>query len=217
MLIPQCSHPTSTMYCPSPSPDMECGWDSNTVAPIDQGEDWSIEHYYNNTECQQICLERSACKAYRLQDGVSGCEIFNVGLGKGASNVRNPTPHGSQWWDRNCQTHVPGACKTSAVGTATPPITTPGQTTPPEPTAPSAAPSQPLITSAPTAIPRAEPANIAKRDAPLPPYMSDLEYYWSNIYVAPACSCLISSAPSPTSSTTTTTYTSWTSHTVSLV
>jgi hypothetical protein len=86
---------------------MECGWNSNTIAPLDQGEDWSIEHYYNNTECQQVCLEHPNCKAYRLQDGITGCDIFNVALGAGGSNIISATPSGSQWWDRDCQKHIP--------------------------------------------------------------------------------------------------------------
>jgi hypothetical protein len=86
---------------------MECGWDSNTIAPLDQGEDWSIEHYYNNTECQQVCLDHPNCKAYRLQDGITGCDIFNVALGAGGSNIISATPSGSQWWDRDCQKYIP--------------------------------------------------------------------------------------------------------------
>jgi hypothetical protein len=103
------------MYCPVPSSGMECGYDSNTVAPIEQGQDWSVEKYYNSTECQQICLGKSECRAYRLQDGNFGCEIFNVGLGKGAKNVINPTPAGSQWWDRNCQKHAPVSDTSSVI------------------------------------------------------------------------------------------------------
>jgi hypothetical protein len=106
------------------------------------------------------------------------------------------------------------------------PTATPAETTPvmiPTSISLSASPSQPLVTTAPTLAPRvaeAEPevdhiANIAKRDAPLPPYMSDLAYFWSSIYLAPACSCLITSAKPATLSTTTLTRTVWTSSTVS--
>ncbi|KAF2649219.1 hypothetical protein K491DRAFT_211776 [Lophiostoma macrostomum CBS 122681] len=104
------AHPTSTMYCPIPSAGMECGWDTNTIAPAEQGEDWSIEHGYNPTECQQICLEHSGCKAYRIDGSdASGyhCEIFNVGLGVNGTNLISPTAKGTQWWDRDCQAHIP--------------------------------------------------------------------------------------------------------------
>lgn len=103
------SHPTSTMYCPVPSKGMTCGLDSNIIAPIDQGEDWSIEHYYNPEECQQVCLDHPLCKAYRVDGSAEKgwhCEIFNVGLGVNGSNVISAKP-GTQWWDRNCQEHVP--------------------------------------------------------------------------------------------------------------
>ncbi|KAF2690429.1 hypothetical protein K458DRAFT_103184 [Lentithecium fluviatile CBS 122367] len=210
-------HPTSTMFCPIPSSGMECGWDSNTVAPIEQGEDWSIEHYYNPEECQQVCLEHKLCRAYRIdgntQNGWS-CEIFNVGLGRNASNVINPTASGSQWWDRNCLAHIPTACRQS---TRTPPpisttISDPAIVTDPtDPTATTSTPAsaRPTITTAPTAVPR----GLSKRDAPLPPYMSDLSYFWSGMYLTPACSCLISSALPPAKSTSTRTVTSWTAST----
>lgn len=66
------------MYCPIPSSGMECGWDTNTIAPIDQGEDYSIEHYYNPEECQQVCLEHPLCRAYRVDGSDANgwsCEI----------------------------------------------------------------------------------------------------------------------------------------------
>lgn len=191
-------HPTSTRLCPSSSSGMECGYDSNTIAPIEQGEDWSIEHAIPPTECQQVCLEHSACKAYRV-DGSDqkgwNCEIFNVGLGKNASNVINATPKGTQWWDRNCQQHVFDACKTApALPNAAPFIPTP------------AVALQPIITPAPPAPPYAA---LAKRDAPLPPYMSDLSYFWSGVYLTPACSCIITSALPATLKTSTQVVTKW--------
>lgn len=103
------------MYCPIPSSGMECGWDTNTVAPIEQGEDWSIEPFHNPEECQQVCLEHPLCKAYRIDDATWRCEIFNVGIGKNASNLRNPTPNGSQWFDRDCQKHIPVNAATSSL------------------------------------------------------------------------------------------------------
>ena len=186
------SHPTSTALCPIPSPAQECGWDTNTIAPDKQQEDWSISDEGISTpeECHQACLSRPACKAYRWDDRSGNpCEIFNVGLGRGGANLINPTKGGSEWWDRGCQAHLPAGCKKA---TAT------GQ--PSKRTVPRAAkpvPADAVITPAPVPAPevvRAEPA-LAKRDAPLPPYMQDLEYYYSKLYVAPACSCIISSAP----------------------
>ncbi|KAF2265762.1 hypothetical protein CC78DRAFT_567339 [Lojkania enalia] len=207
-------HPTSTMYCPIPSQGMVCGVDSNTIAPIDQGEDWSIEHYYNPEECQQVCLDHPLCKAYRVDGSPQSgwnCEIFNVGLGVNASHVINPTIPGTQWWDRNCQQHIPGPCRARAVRTAAP-IQIEGDV---EPTAPAEnpavpTPAEPLITPEPTLVPRAD---IVKRSAELPDYMSDLSYFWSYVYLTPACSCLITSALPPVPSTTTSTVTRWTSST----
>ncbi|KAF2742225.1 hypothetical protein M011DRAFT_291215 [Sporormia fimetaria CBS 119925] len=221
-------HPTSTMYCPIPSSGMECGWDSNTVAPWDQGQDWSVEKGYNAEECQQICLSKPGCKAYRLQDGKSNCEIFNVGLGKGAKNVVNPTPSGSQWWDRNCQKHAPVGVSAvpedsglSADVIQTPCAAKAGENAPPAPTAPAAAlravrkaaaPAQPVVRSIPTPFPGAEAAAVQKRgvdELPLPKHLDDLNYYWDYIFVEPACSCIVSSVLPPTSATSTTTLTSW--------
>ncbi|KAF2735003.1 hypothetical protein EJ04DRAFT_563824 [Polyplosphaeria fusca] len=215
-------HPTSTMYCPIPSKGATCGLDSNIIAPIDQGEDWSIEHYYNPEECQQVCLEHPLCKAYRIDGSEEkgwGCEIFNVGLGVNGSNVISAKP-GTQWWDRNCQQHIPTPCKagtaptgagavTSADGQASTPIV-PRRLNPLHPRAP-------IITPAPILPRRAAPveerAVLEKRDAPLPPYMEDLSYFWSSVYLTPACSCLITSALPPTLKTTIPTVTKWTSST----
>lgn len=206
---------------------MECGWDSNTIAPWDQQEDFSIEHFQTPEQCQQLCLQRSACRAYRV-DGVSNtyCEIFNVGLGVNASHVINPTRSGTQWWDRNCQQHVPAPCRTGGSGpsrTAAPPDS---------PVTPTNAPTPMLTTgtvlysgsptsattggSVPTVTPPAH-LHLAKRDAPFPPYLEDLSYAWSSVYMIPACSCVISSAGEPQLVTTTMTATEWTSHTVSVL
>ncbi|KAF1846658.1 uncharacterized protein K460DRAFT_406852 [Cucurbitaria berberidis CBS 394.84] len=202
-------HPTSTKFCPSPSPAMECGWDSNTIAPLDQQEDHSIEHFQTPEECQQLCLERKACKAYRI-DGKTNtyCEIFNVGLGKNASNVINPTPNGNQWWDRNCGEHVPTPCRLG--GTAS-------RRTPP----PNLNPGVPVTPSLVVLTTDAHPATasitpgpaLAKRDTPFPPYLKDLSYPWSSMYMIPACSCIVSSAGEPVASTTVMTATKWTSST----
>ncbi|KAF2473768.1 uncharacterized protein BDR25DRAFT_341045 [Lindgomyces ingoldianus] len=216
-------HPTSTRLCPIPSPSMECGWSNpNIIAPLDQGEDWSIEHYYNSTECQQVCLEHPACKAYRVENadqGGSNCEIFNVGIGVNGSNVISASKGGvPQWWDRDCPDHAPTECKKGKLPTATPAKTTNPSTSRPKPTTVSAkhpVPRQPEITPAPQIekiVPR-EAMNLQKRIEPVPNYMSDLEYFWSSIYLIPACSCLITSAKPPTRSTTTSTVTSWTAST----
>ncbi|KAF1969657.1 hypothetical protein BU23DRAFT_652387 [Bimuria novae-zelandiae CBS 107.79] len=185
---------------------MECGWDTNTIAPIEQGQDWSVadEGISSVEECHQACLERDACRAYRW-DGKSGipCEIFNVGIGPNGANLLNPTPSGSQWWDRACQSHLPAGCKETSA------------TAPPSKRvvhAAKPAPAQPIITAAPVVAPEAvarAPA-LAKRDASFPEYMSDLTYFWSSLYVTPACSCIISSAQPPVPSNTTTTFTKYT-------
>jgi hypothetical protein len=61
-----------------------------------------------------------------------------------------------------------------------------------------AAPAQPIMTPGPTYLPKPKPrAAIAKRDIPFPPYLSDLSYVYSSVYVTPACSCLITSALPP--------------------
>ena len=116
----QCSHPTSTMYCPLPSAGMECGWDTNTVAPIEQGQDWSIERFQKPEECHQVCLQKSACRAYRIDGSAQDswqCEIFNVGIGSNGKNLINPTPNGTHWWDRNCPNHLP-VSKVSTLSTS---------------------------------------------------------------------------------------------------
>ncbi|KAF2020012.1 hypothetical protein BU24DRAFT_131256 [Aaosphaeria arxii CBS 175.79] len=208
------NHPTSTMFCPSPSPDMECGWDTNTVAPIEQGEDWSIEHFISPEECHQVCLQRSSCKAYRIDGTGPGswyCEIFNVGLGKNGANLRNPTPSGSQWWDRSCPTHLPAGCKPAQAPETTVPILTSPPPTP-SPASKQASPVSPIPTPAPTLPPR-QNAALAKRTTRLPEFLTDLEYYWSSIFLLPACTCIISSASPGTLKTTTTTFTSWTGST----
>ncbi|KAH7130458.1 hypothetical protein B0J11DRAFT_252449 [Dendryphion nanum] len=207
-----CSHPTSTMYCPIPSAGMECGWDTNTIAPIEQGEDWSIEHYYNPEECQQVCLERDACRAYRIDGSAQrgwNCEIFNVGLGANGTNLISPTPNGKQWWDRNCQKHIPAPCRGVRA-----PAPTPTPHIQPVPTAKRNLPNEVRAIPTPAVAPRAE-NGLSKRDVPLPDYLSDLEYFWSKIYVEPACSCLINSALPKTVKTTTTTYTKWIATTTS--
>lgn len=61
------------------------------------------------------------------------------------------------------------------------------------------------------------PARLAKRDAPFPPYLEDLSYAWSSVYMIPACSCVISSAGEPQLVTTTKTATEWTGYTVSFL
>ncbi|KAK3203002.1 hypothetical protein GRF29_154g1463753 [Pseudopithomyces chartarum] len=175
------SHPTATAYCPIPSAGMECGWDTNTIAPDRQGQDWSVADDGISTpeECHQACLTRSSCKAYRW-DAKQGlpCEIFNVGIGPGGANLINPTSRGNQWFDRACANHLPAGCKkTSATGA-------------PAKRAPHAAkpaPAHPVITAAPVPAPELvahEPA-LGKRDAPLPPYMEDLQYFWSTAHCAP--------------------------------
>lgn len=189
---------------------MECGWDTNTIAPDSQGEDWSISDDGISTpeECHQACLSRPACKAYRW-DSRSGnpCEIFNVGLGRGGANLINPTPSGSEWWDRGCQAHLPAGCK-KASATGRPVRRNAVRAARP-------APADAVITPAPEVV-RVEGAGLAKRDAPLPPYLEDLEYFYSKLYVTPACSCIISSAPKPVGRNTTTTFTRYTATVVSL-
>lgn len=184
---------------------MECGWDTNTIAPDRQGQDWSVADDGISTpeECHQACLTRSSCKAYRW-DAKQGlpCEIFNVGIGPGGANLINPTSRGTQWFDRACANHLPAGCKkTSATGA-------PAKRAP---RAAKPAPAHPVITAAPVPAPELvahEPA-LGKRDAPLPPYMEDLQYFWSSVYITPACSCIISSAAKPVPSNTTTTYTKY--------
>lgn len=105
------SQPTSTKYCPIPSPGMTCGISNpNIIAPDAQGEDWSLERgdIHNATECHQACLQHPLCRAYRAaidNDGNFDCEIFNVGLGVNGSNVISASK-GDQWWDRDCQVHL---------------------------------------------------------------------------------------------------------------
>ncbi|KAF1993380.1 hypothetical protein P154DRAFT_582865 [Amniculicola lignicola CBS 123094] len=216
-------HPTSTRLCPIPSPSMECGLGNpNIIAPADQEEDWSIEHYYNPTECQQVCLEHPLCKAYYItgseQEGWH-CEIFNKGLGPNGSNVISASTGGSkQWWDRNCQEHKPTQCIAGAAKTGTPAKTTAKtkSSKKPKPTMTKrGALAHPAITPAPVLVPRAGEAHMAKRDATLPGYLSELvpNNWWSYVYVTPACSCLITSALPPVPSTTTRTVTSWTTTT----
>lgn len=145
-------------------------------------------------------------------------------------NVISPTPNGNQWWDRNCQQHVPSPCRSSASASRLPPaptphppsivptisspiiLTTDGPSLPTVPTSP----LSPEVSSpaAPSITPRAV---LAKRDAPFPPYLSDLSYAWSSVYMIPACSCIVSSAGQPVLSTTTKTATEWTSSTVSFI
>ncbi|ORY18993.1 hypothetical protein BCR34DRAFT_582557 [Clohesyomyces aquaticus] len=207
------NHPTSTRYCPIPSAGMECAWSNpNIIAPLDQGEDWSIERgeIPNDTECQQICLQHPACKAYWV-NGPYSCEIFNVGLGVNASNVISASKGGNpQWWDRNCPDHVPTECKKpSMLPTRTPARTTiatpPTSAKPTKLVAKNPVPRQPVITPAP---------QLKKRIADPPDFLSsDLAYFWSSVYYIPACSCLITSAIPPTKSTTTVTRTSWTDST----
>lgn len=224
------SHPTSTLLCPIPSPSMECGWDSNTIAPIDQQEDFSIEHFQTPEQCQQICLQRSACRAYRIDGNTTAdtavyCEIFNLGLGVNASHVRNPTPGGSQWWDRNCQMHVPKPCRGRGSGSGGPTRTTNGTTStsvgPPVLTTETASyPGTATVnisttTTGALAPSITPPARLAKRDAPFPPYLEDLSYAWSSVYMVPACSCVVSFAGEPQLVTTTKTATEWTAYTVS--
>lgn len=101
------------MYCPMPSQGMTCGIDNpNIVAPEDQQEDWSIEHWVDPEQCLQTCLERDYCKAYRITgNAVDGwyCENFGLGLGVNGSNVISASA-GTVWWDRNCQVHLPVSC-----------------------------------------------------------------------------------------------------------
>ena len=193
---------------------MECGWDTNTIAPDRQGQDWSVADDGISTpeECHQACLTRSACKAYRW-DAKQGlpCEIFNVAIGPGGANLISPTARGSQWWDRNCAAHLPSGCKkSSATGSPSKSKRIPRAAVP--------APAHPLITAAPLPVPEllARKPALAKRDTPLPPYMEDLSYYWSSVYLTPACSCIISSAAAPVPSNTTTTYTKYTATEVRL-
>lgn len=62
-------------------------------------------------ECQQACLRRPACKAYRWDASIGNpCAIFNVGIGPNAAHLISPTPSGTQWFDRDCQVHAPAGC-----------------------------------------------------------------------------------------------------------
>lgn len=114
---------------------MECGWDTNTIGPSEQGLDASVfnDGIGSAEECHQACLLRPACKAYRWDSRIgSPCALFNVGIGPGASNLINPTPGGTQWYDRNCPADIPAGCTsarppylntTTAVPPALPAIT----------------------------------------------------------------------------------------------
>ncbi|KAH7323531.1 hypothetical protein BKA65DRAFT_70605 [Rhexocercosporidium sp. MPI-PUGE-AT-0058] len=226
------NHPTSTKYCAIPSRGMTCGISNpNIVAPEDQQEDWTIEHFYNPEECQQVCLQHDGCKAYRVtrippEDPVAwNCEIFNLGLGVNGSNVVSASK-GDQWWDRNCGEHLPTECQSTQL-----PIMVTGS-----PAIPTYATSIPTITKstfdislptiswiqktfpppAPTPAPALLPRHkLTKRDGqPFPDFLTDIDNFYSYPYVLAACSCLISSGLPPLLSTTTFTATEWNATTV---
>ncbi|PVH75180.1 hypothetical protein DL98DRAFT_14703 [Cadophora sp. DSE1049] len=221
------SHPTSTKYCAIPSKGMTCGISNpNIVAPEDQQEDWTIEHYYNPEQCQQVCLQHEGCKAYRVTrvppDDPEGwnCEIFNLGLGVNGSNVISASK-GDQWWDRNCGEHLPTECKSTSAtvkATSLTAVETHGSLipTPPKPTFAISQPTRSSILGisapapAPTPGPTLLPPNaLIKRSDPFPDFLSDIDNFYSYPYVLAACSCLITSGLPPVLSTTTFTVTEW--------
>ncbi|KAG4437320.1 hypothetical protein IFR05_007216 [Cadophora sp. M221] len=220
------SHPTSTKYCAIPSPGMACGISNpNIVAPEDQQEDWTIEHLYSPEECQQVCLQREGCKAYRVmrvppEDPIAwNCEIFNLGLGVNGSNVVSASK-GDQWWDRNCGEHLPTECISNKLSVLLipSPVIQPSTTPIPTLTKSTFDISQPTSLSIQNTVPPPDPTpgptllphhGLTKRDGPFPDFLSDVDNFYSYPYVLAACSCLISSGLPPVLSTTTFTITKW--------
>lgn len=80
-------------------------------------------------------------------------------------------------------------------------------------------PSQPTITAGPTLVSRdrLHQAEIFRRDAPVPEYLSEYQNVFSHFFIYPACSCLITSAYPVSSYTTTVTVPKWTASTVSWI
>ncbi|KAL5384607.1 hypothetical protein PMIN02_009191 [Paraphaeosphaeria minitans] len=149
------SHPTLTALCPVPSTGMECGWDTNTISPAEQGLDESVlnDGIGSAEECHQACLLRPACKAYRWDGRIGNpCAIFNVGIGPNAANLINPTPGGTQWYDRNCPVDLPAGCTLGRYPYSN------ATAVPPPVIASAAPPALPSITPAPVATPGVVPA-----------------------------------------------------------
>ncbi|KAF2451210.1 hypothetical protein P171DRAFT_696 [Karstenula rhodostoma CBS 690.94] len=157
------SHPTLTALCPVPSIGMECGWDSNTISPIEQGLDGSVlnDGIASAEECHQACLQRPACRAYRW-DGKIGnpCAIFNVGIGPNAAHLINPTPGGTQWWDRNCPVDIPAGCTLGRYPYSN------ATAVPPQAIAPATPSALPIITPAPVATPGAVASALSPPEVP---------------------------------------------------
>lgn len=74
--------------------------------------------------------------------------------------------------------------------------------------------SQPTITAGPTLVFLGESPGLAKRTAPLPPYLTDLGNPFSQFWLLAGCSCLITSDLPVVSTTTTSTVPKWTASTV---
>lgn len=168
-------------------------------------------------KCHQLCLERPSCKAFNWDNinrfiGDPACRLYNVSLGQNGTNINGPhvSPTESpQWWDRNCQTHLPTDCARSASKTIAPEM----QIT----AAPNFVPREvPTITDAPSDdevgqqdLLRRDPGEVS-----IPSYIYWLVYPFATKYLTPACSCAITSARPPVSATKTLTFSTYTSKTV---
>ncbi|KAF4635482.1 hypothetical protein G7Y89_g2623 [Cudoniella acicularis] len=173
-------YPTSSVYCPIPTPGMTCGLANGAVVdPTILNEIYTEEPGPVNSpeDCYQKCLAIPSCKSFFTSQWPDGsawnCDIFRNTL---RGNVPSASA-GNQFYDRGCPQYLPARCKaptsTQAVAATITKRATEAGITP--------GPEKRLVHT----IPR------------LPSYLA---YMYSTFYgalVPVACSCIITSPLAP--------------------
>ena len=173
---------TTTLLCPSPSPNLKL----TCELPANGYRENMLDTYYDISaeQCQQQCLQNPLCLSYQtipqdiLVRQYLNCNLYKTVVSGNVDTWDDKNP--ARFYDRDCQTLTPNGCRAPRIKNRDPvPL--------------------PVITAAPKLKNREVKAVQRRQNQSIPTWLAVLGY--ENLWFG--CSCIVTQAAPATTTTTT--------------